>query len=571
MTDAATDAERLQKLQAAAQRRQARLAAQRPNQLVPENTVSANALTVVIAIMSFLACLTLGAVTLVRDASRDWQADVEREVTIQVLPIDGADTAAETARAAAIARKIPGIASVQVLDNDATARLLEPWLGSGLDLSALPVPRLIVIKLVRPGAADLTMLGARLKAEVRGASLDNHAGWVARLQSMANVTVFAGLTILALVFLATVLSVVFATRGAMAVNSGVVSVLHIVGAEDGFIAREFQRHFLLLGLRGGLIGAAAAAFLFATLTFVVVPAIGGADGQQVSALFGRFAVGPIGYFGALGIAFLVAVMTALTSRLTVYRSRAEADCPACRLPFFAARLGQMSDVLPNHAGGPAIATGSPVVRLLRMRRLMKLTRAVVVLAGLAGIALAAGFVAFAASVAGTPPPGDVRAEGIVVFTGGTARIDSALRLLAEGRGKRLLISGVNPSVGLKALAGTVDEDLEMALACCVDLGRDARDTIGNAAETRDWAKEKGYTSLIVVTSDYHMPRSMAELAPAMPEVNLIPYPVSNPELHLGEWWSNASAFALLLREYGKYLLATGRVRISGTAASPADG
>ena len=325
MTDAATDTERIQRLQAVAQRRQARLAAQKPNQLVPENTVSANALTVVIAIMSFLACLTLGAVTLVRDASRDWQADVEREVTIQVLPIDGVDTAAETARAAALARQTPGITSVQVLGNDATARLLEPWLGSGLDLSSLPIPRLIVIKLARPGAADLSALAARLKAQVKGATLDDHIGWAERLQSMASVTVFAGLTILALVFMATVLSVVFATRGAMAVNSGVVSVLHIVGAEDGFIAREFQRHFLLLGLRGGLVGAAAAAFLFATLSFVVVPAISGADGEQVSALFGRFAVGPIGYFGALGIAFLVAVMTALTSRLTVYRYLAEAD------------------------------------------------------------------------------------------------------------------------------------------------------------------------------------------------------------------------------------------------------
>ncbi len=327
MTDAKapTEAERVHKLQQAAYRRQSRLAAQKPNQLVPENTVSANALMVVIAIMSFLACLTLGAVTLVRDAARDWQLDVQREITIQVRPIDGVDATAETARAAAIARQTPGVASVQVLDADASARLLEPWLGSGLDLSDLPIPRLIVIKLVGAGAVDMAALGARLKAEVKGAILDDHAVWASRLQSMANVTVLAGLAILVLVCVATVLSVIFATRGAMAINSGVVSVLHIVGAEDGFIAREFQRHFLLLGLRGGLIGAAAAALLFATLSFIVVPAISGPDGQQVSALFGRFAVGPIGYFGALGIAFLVAVMTALTSRLTVYTYLAEAE------------------------------------------------------------------------------------------------------------------------------------------------------------------------------------------------------------------------------------------------------
>ncbi len=202
---------------------------------------------------------------------------------------------------------------------------------------------------------------------------------------------------------------------------------------------------------------------------------------------------------------------------------------------------------------------------------MRLGRAVIVLAGLGVIALAVGFVAFATSVAGTRTPSDVHAEGIVVLTGGGGRIDSALHLLAEGRARRLLISGVNPSVDLKALAGTIDQDLEVALACCVDLGRDARDTIGNAVEARDWAKAKGYASLIVVTSDYHMPRSMAELAEAMPKVKLIPYPVTNPELHLGDWWANGTAFALLLREYGKYLLATARVKIAGAVASPASG
>jgi cell division transport system permease protein len=142
---------------------------------------------------------------------------------------------------------------------------------------------------------------------------------------MANTTVIVGIAILALVFVATVLSVVFATRGAMASNRDVVSVLHFVGAEDGYVAREFQRHFLLLGLRGGLAGAAGAAFLFALLSFVIGPAVSSGDANQVSALFGRFAIGPAGYFGALGIAFLIAVMTAVTSRLTVYRYLADAE------------------------------------------------------------------------------------------------------------------------------------------------------------------------------------------------------------------------------------------------------
>jgi cell division transport system permease protein len=320
-----TDADLAHKIQVASFRRQTRQASARPNQLVPENTVAGNALTIVIAIMSFLACLTLGAVTLVRDASRDWQLDVQREVTIQVKPVDGVDVDQEAAKAASLARQAAGVAGVEVLSAKEDAALLEPWLGTGLDLSDLPIPRLVVVKLADPNAVDLAGLTSRLAAQVKGAALDDHRVWAKRLQSMANATVLAGLAILSLVFIATVLSVVFATRGAMASNAVVVSVLHICGAEDGFIAREFQRHFLLLGLRGGLAGAVVAGIIFAILGFIVVPSLSGTDTDQVSALFGHFAVGPVGYFGALGIAFLIAVMTALTSRLTVYQHLADGD------------------------------------------------------------------------------------------------------------------------------------------------------------------------------------------------------------------------------------------------------
>jgi cell division transport system permease protein len=320
-----TDADRSHRLQMAAYRRQSRLALRRTTHLVPENTVAGNALTIVVAIMSFLACLTLGAVTLVRDASREWQVDIMREVTIQVRPIEDVDTNIEAARAAAIARELPGVASVTVLNDAENLRLLEPWLGSDLEMNELPIPRLIVVRLSNPGVIDLDELSRRLQADVRGANLDDHRLWTERLQTMANVTVIVGASVLLLVFVATVLSVVFATRGAMASNRDVVSVLHFVGAEDGFIAREFQRHFLLLGLKGGLAGALAAAALFAILALAIGPAMTSAETDQVAALFGRFAVGPVGYFGALGIAFLIAMMTAVTSRLTVYRYLAEQD------------------------------------------------------------------------------------------------------------------------------------------------------------------------------------------------------------------------------------------------------
>ena len=229
----------------------------------------------------------------------------------------------------------------------------------------------------------------------------------------------------------------------------------------------------------------------------------------------------------------------------------------------------MTDAVRERNSVPPIAVGSPAADdvVSPMRALGRLLRTVLLLAGAVSVALVVGFIAFAVKVVDATPPADPKAEGIVVLTGGSDRIDGALRLLAEHRASRLLISGVNPSVGTDALAGTLSADLEAMLTCCADLGHAARDTIGNATETHDWAAENGYRSLIVVTSAYHMPRSLAELSDAMPGVELIPYPISNPELHLGDWWNNEDALALLVREYGKYLLTATRLAISPLASA----
>ena len=213
----------------------------------------------------------------------------------------------------------------------------------------------------------------------------------------------------------------------------------------------------------------------------------------------------------------------------------------------------MTQIAEDQAGlnGPAVSRGTE-------SRRRKLWRRLAFAAGGAVVAgLIVGFIGFARAVVETLPPTDPRAQGIVVLTGGAARIGGALQLLAEGRADRLLISGVNPMVTRETLASTIANDLQSVLACCVDLDH-ARDTIENAAETRRWAGELGFSSLIVVTSDYHMLRSMAELADVMPNTRLIPYPVSNPDLHLADWWRNPQVFGLLAREYGKYLLVEAR-------------
>jgi len=288
--------------------------------LVPRNSISGRALVAVVAIMTFLASLTTGAVILVSGAASEWQADVAREVTIQVIPAPGRNIDAVVDNAAAIARALPGIAEVRPYSKDESAKLLEPWLGSGLSLDQLPVPRLIVVKTSSEPAPDLSQLRKQLAERAPGATLDDHRGWINRMRAMAGTAVAAGIGILILMIAATVLSVTFATRGAMATNKTVIEVLHFVGAKNGFIAGHFQRHFLLLGLQGGSIGGGAAIVLFALAGAVSRWFSGTAGGDQTSAMFGSFSIGMAGYIAMLCQVALIAAVTAMTSRQTVNRT-----------------------------------------------------------------------------------------------------------------------------------------------------------------------------------------------------------------------------------------------------------
>ncbi|HEY0224691.1 MAG TPA: ABC transporter permease [Pseudolabrys sp.] len=288
--------------------------------LVPRNSISGRALVAVVAIMTFLASLTAGVVILVGGAASEWQADVAREVTIQVIPAPGRDLDATVDKATAVARAFPGIVDVRPYSKDESARLLEPWLGSGLSLDQLPVPRLIVVKTSTDAAPDLVQLRRLLAEQAPGAGLDDHRGWIDRMRAMAGTAVAAGVGILILMIAATVLSVTFATRGAMATNKTVIEVLHFVGAKNGFIAGHFQRHFLMLGLQGGSIGGGAAIVLFALAGLVSRWFAGTAGGDQTSAMFGSFSIGIGGYIAVLLQVVLIAGVTAMTSRQTVNRT-----------------------------------------------------------------------------------------------------------------------------------------------------------------------------------------------------------------------------------------------------------
>jgi uncharacterized SAM-binding protein YcdF (DUF218 family) len=157
------------------------------------------------------------------------------------------------------------------------------------------------------------------------------------------------------------------------------------------------------------------------------------------------------------------------------------------------------------------------------------------------------------------------ADGIVALTGGASRITDAVELLASGRGQRLLITGVAPTTNMAELIRLVP-DHERWFGCCIDLDYTAVNTIGNAVETRRWALERGFRSLVVVTSSYHMPRAMLEIGHRLPDVTLIPFPVVTEQRRAGPWWSNAGAVKILVFEYLKFIVAAARIGLEPTPA-----
>jgi cell division transport system permease protein len=293
--------------------------------IVPGQNIAARALILVIAIMTFLSCLTLGAVTLVRGAALTWEGQISREATIQIKPVDGLDMEAALQKAQAIAARFKGVTGASIVSREATARLLEPWLGKGLDIDELPVPRLVVVTIDTAHPPDFASMRTLVKAEIQSASLEDHRIWVDRLIAMAHMTVTIGIAVLVLMLSATVLSIVFATRGAMAGNGHIIEVLHFVGADARFIAAEFRGHFLLMGLKGAAAGGIGAIIVFLVFAWISARNMATPQADQAAALFGNFGIDASGYAGVGLIVLLIAGLTAATSHFTVVRYLADIE------------------------------------------------------------------------------------------------------------------------------------------------------------------------------------------------------------------------------------------------------
>ena len=293
--------------------------------IVPRASISGRALVAVVAIMTFLASITTGTVLLVSASAAEWQSEVASEITMQVRPQAGRDLERDVTAAAEAMRTQPGIVQVKPFTKDESARLLEPWLGSGLSIDQLPVPRVIVAR-VQPGTTlDLAGLRKAVTQVAPSASVDDHRAWIERMRSMTGATVFAGIGILVLVIAATIISVSFATRGAMAANRPIVEVLHFVGAGDRYIANHFLRHFLRLGLEGGLIGGGAAMLFFGFSELIAAWFSGTPVGDQFAALLGTFSLPPSGYLALAVQAVAIAAITAWASRRTLFATLDDID------------------------------------------------------------------------------------------------------------------------------------------------------------------------------------------------------------------------------------------------------
>lgn len=288
--------------------------------VVPAGSVTGRSLTLVISIMCFLACLTAGAVYMINQSADAWLRDVASEVSVQVLPRENADMDKTLVEVAEFLTSQPGVESTKTLSTQTSVELLEPWLGKSDALESLPLPRLIAVQLRRGAPPNFEALSKELAEKFPGVSLDDHRQWQRQIKTVTRSLALGGIAILLLVAAATTAIIVSATRSAMASNREIVEVLHFVGATDGFIAREFEKHFLTLGIRAGLIGAASAMVVFLAIPLLTWLLGGGSMTEiELHRLIGTGTLDLAGYVLLGLVVIVIAALCMLTSRFGVYR------------------------------------------------------------------------------------------------------------------------------------------------------------------------------------------------------------------------------------------------------------
>ena len=289
--------------------------------IVPPASVTGRSLMWVIAIMAFLSSLTAGAVYMINDSAAAWLRDVATEVTVQVAPEQGAggDVNKRAQEIVGFLTGQNGVRNVSLLTNDQSAELIEPWLGEIAGIEDLPFPRLIAVEIDRNNPPDITTLRAALTNKFPTATLDDHRTWQQQIRRVTGSLAFAGFAIILLVAAATVGIIVSAARSSIASNRDIVEVLNFVGAEERFIARQFELHFLKLGILAGIMGAAGAALVFLALPVITDFVSGAATQAELRRLVGAGQLDMFGYVSLLLVVIGIAVICSVTSRIGVRR------------------------------------------------------------------------------------------------------------------------------------------------------------------------------------------------------------------------------------------------------------
>lgn len=286
----------------------------KPGAIIPPEAAPLRNLTVTMTVMCYLACLAIGALILIDRSVEGWTKGLSREVTVQVRILEKVDVGAELAKAVAILEQTTGVKSAETLDREAGLKLLEPWLGDA-DLSDLPVPRLIRVTIDEIHPPDFESLSKILETDVKGASLDTHRRWQTELSRMGHTLSLLSYLILLLIGASSFTIVVFAARAVLAASREVVDVLHLVGAKDGYIARQIDRRFLITGLVAGCCGVG-----FGLLTFLALSLSGNtADNSVALASYNLlFGAAPLlTYGGMLSVPLAATAIAVISAKLTL--------------------------------------------------------------------------------------------------------------------------------------------------------------------------------------------------------------------------------------------------------------
>lgn len=283
--------------------------------LMPPDSASGATLHTIVAVMSFLACLALAGVLTLSRMATQWTEGLSSSATVQLLPSPQISPDDQVKEALSVVSQWPGVLSARALSRQDAEALLEPWLGTGNVLEDLPAPQLIEVTL-KPGVpVELEGLGLKLADTVPGAQLDDHKRWNNELAGFAASSAAVGWSVLLLIGLATLAIIVFATQAGLRTHREIVEVVHMIGARDVFIAKEFQNHFLWLGIRGGLIG-----LLLAVITLFCSSLLWDSRATPVAGQYLPQLVGsPLHYLWLLIVPATMGVIAMVTARYTVLR------------------------------------------------------------------------------------------------------------------------------------------------------------------------------------------------------------------------------------------------------------